>query len=258
MYKLVTWEVSITIKGECISYCNLSKAWIKSMSRWCLEFIMVQDKKRLASDFKNTCQCLSDKNPICDVAVSMLCGAMAGALAKTAVAPIERIKMSFQISSNAFSLSRAFRHGEEIIRYNGFISLWRGHSATLVRVVPLAGISFAAHDYSEVELKKILHKERLPMAYKFLAGAIAGTSGTLITYPLDVMRVRLALIPGSDWLKVLRKGGLFQGLSPTVLGIVPYAGTAWMTKQTLLESYSSVKRRNPFLIESLVINAIAG
>lgn len=220
--------------------------------------MMAQDKKRSAFDSESDRCCSKDFNPSCDVALSMSCGAIAGAVAKTAVAPLERIKMSFQISSNAFSISRAFRYGVEIVKNGGFISLWKGHSATLIRVAPLAGISFAAHDYSEAKMKKMLKKDRLPMTYKFLAGAVAGTTGTLITYPLDVMRVRLALTPGSDWFRVLRQGGLFQGLTPTILGIVPYSGTAWMIKQTLLERYMSNKDRTPFLIESLIINAIAG
>lgn len=193
-----------------------------------------------------------------DVALSLLCGGVAGAVAKTAVAPVERVKMSFQISSRQFTLARAFRHGQEIIRTGGLSSLWKGHSTTLIRVAPLAGISFAAHDYAEAELKRYLCTDRLPIVYKFLAGAIAGSTGTFLTYPLDVMRVRLALVPNSDWITALRRGGLYQGLTPTILGIIPYSGAAWMIKQTLLERFIGFQNRSPSLIESLAINAIAG
>jgi solute carrier family 25, member 42 len=193
-----------------------------------------------------------------DVAVSLLCGGISGAVAKTAVAPVERVKMSFQISPRLFSLSRAFQHGQDIVRGGGLSSLWKGHSTTIIRVAPLAGISFAAHDYTEVELKEYLKTDRLPIMYKFLAGAVAGATGTFVTYPLDVMRVRLALTPGSNWVTTFRQGGLYQGLTPTMLGIIPYAGTAWMIKQTLLEKFENIQRRSPSLIESLVVNAIAG
>lgn len=193
-----------------------------------------------------------------NVAVSLLCGGISGAVAKTAVAPVERVKMSFQISPRLFSLSRAFQHGQEIVRGGGLSSLWKGHSTTIIRVAPLAGISFAAHDYTEIELKAYLRTDRLPIMYKFLAGAVAGATGTFVTYPLDVMRVRLALTPGSSWVTTFRQGGLYQGLTPTMLGIIPYAGTAWMIKQTLLEQFEIVNGRSPALIESLTVNAVAG
>ena len=56
------------------------------------------------------------------------------------------------------------------------------------------------------------------MMYEFLAGSIGGIGGTLLTYPLDVLRVRLALLPDATWTKAVNHGGLFQGLIPTLAG----------------------------------------
>jgi solute carrier family 25, member 42 len=193
-----------------------------------------------------------------DVMATILCGSIAGAVAKTAVAPAERVKMTFQISSDKFSLGRALKHGIEIFQKGGIFSLWRGHSTTIIRVAPYSGISYASHDYAEYQFKKHLQCEQLPFVYKFLAGSIGGVMGTFFTYPLDVLRVRLALIPGSNWVSAFQRGGLFQGLSPTMMGIVPYAGTAWMVKQTLLENFPIICHRQPTLIESLILNAAAG
>ena len=219
---------------------------------------MTSAQEAAVTECKNASSHAAKANHTQDVAVSMLCGAVAGAVAKTAVAPVERVKMSSQISSNAFTLSRAFRHGQEIVRSSGVKSLWRGHSTTLIRVIPLAGITFATHDCLEAEFKEYLSTDRLPIVYKFLAGAIAGASGTFITYPLDVMRVRLALTPGTNWGQTLRRGGFYQGLGPTMLGIVPYSGTPWMMKQTMLERFIAVRKKAPSIIESLIINALAG
>lgn len=102
------------------------------------------------------------------------------------------------------------------------------------------------------------------MTYKFLAGSIAGAGATLLTYPLDVLRVRLALIPGSTWSSILKQGGLYQGLRPTLYGIIPYSGTSWCIKQVLLERFMNAQdcakcdRKSPHLFESLIINGIAG
>lgn len=57
----------------------------------------------------------------------------------------------------------------------------------------------------------------------------------------------------------IRRGGLFQGLTPTLLGIIPYSGTSWMVKQALHEHYKKWNsNRKPSVMESLAMNAIAG
>lgn len=186
--------------------------------------------------------------------------------AKTAIAPAERVKMSFQTTSDKFTLVSAIRRGIDMARKDGILSLWRGHSTTMLRVTPYAGLSYAFHDVAEKEMKWMLGVNKLPFTYKFLAGSIAGAGGTLCTYPLDVLRVRLALTPGSTWSTTLRQGGLFQGLLPTMLGIVPYSGTAWSVKSHIMDHYPFVEtepngssyRRPATILEMLVINALSG
>lgn len=191
-----------------------------------------------------------------DVYESILCGAIAGIVAKTVIAPGDRIKMSFQVSEEKFSLGNALRKGREIVATRGVLSLWRGHSTTILRIAPYSGFSFAIHDASENMFKKMLDKDVLPAQFKFLAGSLGGVGGTVLTYPLDVLRVRLAI--GRTWTASIQQGGLFQGLGPTLLGIVPYSGTAWLSKQTMLEYFPTVTHRSPTVVESVVINAIAG
>jgi solute carrier family 25 protein 42 len=154
-----------------------------------------------------------------NVATTILCGSIAGIVAKTAVAPAERVKMKFQTSPDKFTIIKAIQYGDKIFQRGGLLSLWKGHSTTIIRVAPYSGISYAAHDYAELKFKKYLHTDSLPFVYKFLAGSIGGASGTFLTYPLDVLRVRLALTPGSNWVNTIKKGGLFQGLSPTMMGM---------------------------------------
>lgn len=189
--------------------------------------------------------------------------------------------MSFQTTKDAFSLTAALRRGVVMARSEGILSLWRGHSTTVLRVAPYAGLSYAIHDLTERELKEVLGKARLPFFYKFLAGSIAGAGATLLTYPLDVLRVRLALTHGSSWGSAMAQGGLFQGLLPTMLGIVPYSGTVWSVKNHILDQFFSgvdepapgaglgsqgirggieqvMPSSPPTALQSLVINAVAG
>ena len=184
-------------------------------------------------------------------------GALAGITAKTVIAPAERIKMSFQVSNERFSYHSAYLRGKKFISSGGFLSLWRGHSTTILRVAPYAGFSYAFHDVAEKVFKRMAG-DPLPFSYKFLAGSIGGISGTLLTYPLDVLRVRLALIPGSTFRSLIRQGGLYHGLLPTLLGIIPYAGTTWSVKQILQELYFDMTGNKLMGGSLLIANIIAG
>ncbi|CAB1326654.1 unnamed protein product, partial [Coregonus sp. 'balchen'] len=105
---------------------------------------------------------------------SLLSGALAGALAKTAVAPLDRTKIIFQVSSARFSAKEAYRLIYRTYLKDGFLSLWRGNSATMVRVIPYAAIQFCAHE------------QALPPVPRLLAGSMAGTTAAMLTYPLDM------------------------------------------------------------------------
>lgn len=183
----------------------------------------------------------------------VLCGAVAGVIAKTAIAPGEKVKMSFQISKSKFYWEKAFIVARAMVKNDGFLSLWKGHSTTVVRVAPFAGLNYLFHDYMEIAMKKSLKSEQLPFTYKFMAGSFGGAMATIFTYPLDVMRVRLALIKNSTWLSTFQAGGLYQGILPTLLGIVPYSGTIWCVKQTIQEYYPPVSAA-----ETFAINAFSG
>ena len=49
----------------------------------------------------------------------IVCGAVAGSVAKTVIAPAERVKMHFQISQDKFSLNAAIKRGLYMIKNEG-------------------------------------------------------------------------------------------------------------------------------------------
>jgi solute carrier family 25 protein 16 len=68
--------------------------------------------------------------------------------------------------------------------------LFQGHTATLLRVFPYAAIKFVAYDQIRDQL--IPTKEQEVWYRRIAAGSLAGLTSVLFTYPLELVRVRLA------------------------------------------------------------------
>lgn len=72
---------------------------------------------------------------------------------------------------------------------------------------------------------------------------MAGVVSTSATYPLDLARARMAVTNETRYKNIravfkdiIRKEGylkLYKGYLPTLLGVVPYAGTSFFTYETL-------------------------
>ena len=125
-------------------------------------------------------------------------------------------------------------------REQGFLALWRGNSATMVRIVPHAAIQFTAHE----QWKKILKVDNNKSPRRlFLAGSLAGATSQTLTYPLDVARARMAVTHKNEYAtlrqvfyKILHEEGIaafYKGYVPTIAGVVPYAGVSFFTYDTL-------------------------
>lgn len=76
------------------------------------------------------------------------------------------------------------------------MGLFRGHSATLLRVFPYAAIKFLA--YEQIRAVVIPRKEYETPVRRLLSGSLAGVTSVFFTYPLEVIRVRLAFETKAD------------------------------------------------------------
>ncbi|GAW18863.1 hypothetical protein ANO14919_083450 [Xylariales sp. No.14919] len=130
---------------------------------------------------------------------SFVAGGLAGCAAKTTVAPLDRVKILFQTSNPQFAkytgswagMGRALR---DIYAQHGAVGLFRGHSATLLKIYPYAAIKFVAYEQYRAFIIGAKHQET--WIRRFSAGALAGLTSVLFTYPLEVIRVRLAFETG--------------------------------------------------------------
>ncbi|NWI18621.1 S2542 protein, partial [Crypturellus soui] len=206
---------------------------------------------------------------------SLMSGALAGAVAKTAVAPLDRTKIMFQGKSccrlEQPGFAEAYRLIYRTYLNEGFWSLWRGNSATMVRVVPYAAIQFCAHE----EYKQLLGSyygfqgKALTPFPRFIAGSLAGTTAAMLTYPLDMVRARMAVTPKEMYsnivhvfIRISREEGLktlYRGFTPTILGVIPYAGLSFFTYETLKKLHADHSGKSqPSPPERLLFGACAG
>lgn len=137
---------------------------------------------------------------------SFLVGGFAGMVSKSCLAPVDRVKIIFQATDRAFSFRRAWNLGQEIYRRNGFDAFFRGNSATILRVMPYAGIQHSSFDVfrSRIMQWNATHRRRdetkddhlpgrLSKCQMVVAGSLAGGLSVVCTYPLDILRARLVV-----------------------------------------------------------------
>ncbi|KAI5304099.1 hypothetical protein KEM56_006849 [Ascosphaera pollenicola] len=126
---------------------------------------------------------------------SGLAGGLAGCAAKTIVGPLDRVKILFQTSNPCFRQYSTGWFGvvqamRDINSADGVRGLYKGHSATLLRIFPYAGIKFLA--YEQIRAVFIPSKQYETSFRRLLSGSLAGMTSVFFTYPLEVVRVRLA------------------------------------------------------------------
>ena len=176
----------------------------------------------------------------------LVAGGVAGAVSKTVIAPADRVKILYQVNPNrVFSLRSALASVIAIKDHTGVRGLWRGHGAQMLRVVPYAATGYVSFDYYQHVL--LQHTERQDTLTRLCAGAAAGATAVTLTYPLDLLRARMAAHWSSEplfpsYLTAVRHiaatGGissLYHGIRPTLLGIMPYAGLNFAAFETLKE-----------------------
>lgn len=195
--------------------------------------------------------------------------------AKTMVGPLDRVKILFQASNPQFAKYTGSWFGvvtamRDINQQSGLRGLFRGHSATLLRIFPYASIKFLA--YEQFRAVIIADPSQETPFRRLLSGSLAGITSVFFVYPLDVIRVRLAFETRLDSNSSLKKicsqiyherptqipasaspppplppavanpltprTGLvnfYRGFSPTLVGMLPYAGISFLTHDTVTD-----------------------
>ncbi|KAL9687833.1 hypothetical protein QQ045_032240 [Rhodiola kirilowii] len=196
----------------------------------------------------------------------LVSGAIAGAVSRTAVAPLETIRTHLMVGSSGNSSTEVFN---DIMKNEGWKGLFRGNFVNVIRVAPSKAIELFAYDTVNRFLSTQPGEQpKLPIPASFVAGACAGVSSTLITYPLELVKTRLTIQRDvyngvfDAFVKILQEGGpaeLYRGLIPSVIGVIPYAATNYFAYDTLRKAYKKIFKTDKIgNIETLLIGSAAG
>ncbi|CAH8615524.1 unnamed protein product [Heterobilharzia americana] len=79
--------------------------------------------------------------------INLLAGGLAGCVAKTSIAPLDRAKINFQSTRMPYNVRSLIQFLKNTYYKQGFLFLWRGNTATLARIFPYAAIQYSAHDH---------------------------------------------------------------------------------------------------------------
>ncbi|KAE8076746.1 hypothetical protein FH972_015374 [Carpinus fangiana] len=187
-------------------------------------------------------------------------GAIAGGISRTVTSPLDVIKIRFQVQlepTSSWALLRnnvsetskytgMFQATKDIFREEGLPGFWRGNVPALLMVMPYTAIQFTVlHKFKTFASGSSKTEDHIHLSpyLSYVSGALAGCAATVGSYPFDLIRTILASQGEPKVYPTMRSAvvdiirtrgfrGLYAGLSPTLVEIVPYAGLQFGTYDT--------------------------
>ncbi|CAJ1974109.1 unnamed protein product [Sphenostylis stenocarpa] len=180
-------------------------------------------------------------------------GAIAAMVSRTCVAPLERLKLEYIVRGEKRNI---FELISKIAASQGLRGFWKGNLVNILRTAPFKAVNFCAYDTYRKQLLRFSGNEETTNFERFIAGAAAGITATIICLPLDTIRTKL-VAPGGEALGgvigafqyMIRTEGffsLYKGLVPSIISMAPsgavFYGVYDMLKSAYLHSPEGKKR----------------
>ncbi|XP_047320054.1 mitochondrial thiamine diphosphate carrier 2-like [Impatiens glandulifera] len=185
-------------------------------------------------------------------------GAISGAISRTLTSPLDLIKIRFQVQLEPTMIDKnVYNHAPSkytgilqaskvILKEESWRAFWRGNVPALLMVMPYTSIQFTVlHKLKTFATGSSNISDHIHTSpyISFISGALAGCAATVGSYPFDLLRTILAsqgepkVYPNmrSALIGILNTSGvrgLYAGLTPTLVEIVPYAGLHFGTYDT--------------------------
>ncbi|KAK7282815.1 hypothetical protein RIF29_11886 [Crotalaria pallida] len=180
-------------------------------------------------------------------------GAIAAMVSRTCVAPLERLKLEYIVRGEKRNILELI---QTIAITQGLRGFWKGNLVNILRTAPFKAVNFCAYDTYRKQLLRFSGNEETTNFERFIAGAAAGITATIICLPLDTIRTKL-VAPGGEALGgvigafqyMVRTEGIFslyKGLVPSIISMAPsgavFYGVYDILKSAYLHSPEGMKR----------------
>ncbi|GLT39908.1 hypothetical protein SLA2020_140740 [Shorea laevis] len=181
----------------------------------------------------------------------LFAGGMAGAVAQTAIYPLDLVKTRLQTcASEGGKAPNLGKLTKDIWAHEGTRAFYKGLVPSLLGIIPYAGIDLAAYEtLKDLSKTYILHDSEPGPLVQLGCGTISGALGATCVYPLQVIRTRLqaqrsntrdAYKGMSDvfWRTLQKEGyrGFYKGLFPNLLKVVPAASITYLVYESMKKS----------------------
>ena len=161
--------------------------------------------------------------------IGLIAGGCAGAVSRTSVAPLDRLKILFQTQPDPPKY-RSMRHAfGVIVREEGPRAFWKGNLANCYRIIPKAAFQFSF--YGEYKRFFADANGELTMLRRLGAGMSAGITAQLLTYPLDTVRARMKVNLGERQYRSVPHALVAIGRKDGIVGLyvgVPLDAWGWI------------------------------
>ena len=198
----------------------------------------------------------------------LFAGAIAGAVSRTATAPLDRLKMLLQVHDGHQKMT--ILSGVQKMASEGSVrSFFKGNGTNVVKIAPETAIKLTVNDIYKRMIAS--DPDEITPGQRMAAGALAGATAQAIVYPLELVKTRLAVSDKDTYRgiidcmrKVNREEGpraFYRGMAPSMLGILPYAGvdiTCFeLLKEWLLDRYDGKPPPQMILGAGMLSSSIA-
>lgn len=190
-------------------------------------------------------------------------GAVAGVVAMSATYPLDMVRGRLTVQADGRAARyRGLGHAvRSIFREEGARAFYKGWLPSVIGVVPYVGLNFAVYESLKegvLRSRGLTDERDLGVFTRLCCGAVAGSVGQTVAYPLDVVRRRLQVTGWSASAVVAGAGGaaavapasrpvIYTGMVDCFVKTVRYEGVSALFKG-LLPNYVKARARRGVLL----------
>ena len=170
-------------------------------------------------------------------------GALAGGISRCIVAPMDLIKIRYQVlQSHVIKPPTIIQSIQHIYAHEGLFGFYKGNLSAQYMAMLFSTVQFGL--YAQYK-HTFVQSNTIPWYHTFVGASFAGVVATFVSYPFDILRSRLALQHSQfnvmqgltkGWQQIVQQEGwrgMYAGSGITAFAIVPYMAIQFSVYESL-------------------------